>query len=254
MNSKNISLLSSKVYAAVRANMMETSGLPSSSYLPMSRISQCPRKLVLWLQAPRRASEVIHGKFYVERLFETDALARFERLGFIEPQSGVEVKASFDERYRGFGHAVCIDGALFYIRATGDDNFRQTMSTHRVRRDLYLNVQSLMWHGGFSSTLVIYIHHDTFEHNVLHVPLHEPVARDNDRRAQAILAHFDLGTLPECECGRCGDSETAPAPSVTNCDTHAGASNGTGKSIGASQPEATQGAPISVAGGDAGAA
>ena len=199
-------------------HLKRNSGLEARRpYLGMSAIAQCPRKLYFdFLEGKTNPTERDHLYCYSGYLFERDVFARLAAIGIVnfygplnDPANprGVEVVASFDERFRGHTDGETVDGELLEIKSVNPLGFDKVRSLQRPKYEHFVQVQAYMRYGPWTHALLVYVNRDTFEHLVLHVARSERHGEQLEQKARALLAAIDARTPPACECERCPKSK-----------------------------------------------
>jgi hypothetical protein len=190
----------------IEAQLMKGSGFDTGrKYLGMSRITECPARLFRECLHGRahEYNEATARRCYRGNLYEKDAHARMAAAGIYREGSGREVRADFDERFRGHTDGETLEGDLLEIKSVNHETFDQVRRSRRAMDAHYAQVQLYMRFGGYGHALIVYIDTETFSHFVAEI---WPDERNQERlieRARMVLAAIDAGTPPVCTCGRC---------------------------------------------------
>ena len=174
------------------------SGLEVRSYLGMSRIGACSRKLYREMYQGRSWTTQDHLYCHLGYLFEQSIL---DRLKAIDPDllgPSREFK-DFADRFKGHSDGSW-DGDLLEIKSVVDTK----MPTNgRVPHLHFWQVQTYMKYGGYKKAQIIYVARDTGNLNVVPVRFNEKIAEMACLKAATILEAVDNRQIPECECGWC---------------------------------------------------
>lgn len=181
------------------------SGAEQRTYLGMSRISDCSLSLYRELSTGglREWTIASYLNCYAGYLWERDIKERLAAIGLYTPGSEREVVAQFDSRFRGHTDGTLTDGRLLEIKSTVQTNLADIMSTQRIPRRNFEQVQVYLRHGGFSSAVVVYVARDTGNLHVAEIHSVPSVQANLDAKAKRILDALDKGFPPACECRRC---------------------------------------------------
>lgn len=199
-------------------HLLHASGFETGrKYLGMSRITECPARLYRECLNGRahELNEAAARRCYRGYLFEHDAHTRLEAAGIYLPGSGKEVRADFDERFRGHTDGETTEGDLLEIKSVADRIFEGVQRTRRALDGHIAQVQMYLRYGGYGHGLIVYIDTETFQHYVADV---WPNRAEQERwieKAGQVLAGIDAGQPPKCSCGRCFDFGGQP-PISTN--------------------------------------
>lgn len=199
-------------------HLLHASGFETGrKYLGMSRITECPARLYRECLNGRahELNEASARRCYRGYLFERDAQQRLAAAGIYLPGSGKEVRADFDERFRGHTDGETTEKDLLEIKSVTNVMFERIQRTRRAMDSHIAQVQLYLRFGGYAHGLIVYIDTETFRHYVADV---WPNKGEQDRwiaKAAEVLAAIDSGTPPKCICGRCfGFAEAVQAPAV----------------------------------------
>lgn len=174
------------------------SGAERRTYLGMSQIGHCQRKLYYIMVQGREWTTQAHLYCHLGYLFEESILAR---LRAIEPLLGPSREFSdFGGRFAGHSDGEW-DGDLLEIKST-TSNLLIDMNG-RIPRNHFWQVQVYMFYGHYKQAQVIYVARDTGQLRVEAIRFHERTAELARLKAASILEAVDLRQPPECECGRC---------------------------------------------------
>jgi hypothetical protein len=187
----------------IKQYMQDNSGLDQHrNYLGISKISECPRKVV---------NEYFHGIEPSEQAYRM-CFAGYEQedsvkkmlLPVLRNEGAVhEVIAGFDSRLRGHTDGETVDGNLLEIKSVSTSKFNKVSQTKRVLQNHYQQIQLYMHFGGWKSAWVVYRCRETYEHIVIKVAYNQNIAMALEEKAKRILRYIDEGTTPPCECGNC---------------------------------------------------
>jgi len=199
MNEKNPKYLLTKIIEYITEN----SGFElKRSYISISHLSECPRKIVREYLDGFTLEEHTHRMAYAGYESEDNMKNMLRLLGFLETEN-VEVVAPFDERLRGHLDGVWEDSVI-EIKSVSRRQFDKIVQkTDRIPWKHYVQVQMYMRYSGLGRALVFYRNRETYEHMVIAIPFNGPQALKFEDKAKHILAAIDDGRLPECECGKC---------------------------------------------------
>lgn len=177
-------------------------------YLSLSHISECPRKAVREYMDGFDVEAHTHRMAFAGYEHERSLITMLTDLGLLE-RVNVEVAAPFDERLRGHLDGIW-RGNVIEIKSVNDRQYRKVVEkSDKVLWKHFVQVQMYMRYAELRNAFVIYRNRETYEHMVIGVPYIQAQADKFEERARHILAAIDDNRLPECECGRCRETEHA---------------------------------------------
>jgi hypothetical protein len=180
------------------------------SYLGMSGIGGCPRKLYFnFLNGPDVDDDLIRYS-YTGYLHEYDLKKRLERIGVYEPESGAYLEAPFNPVFKGHEDGKTRPGvlssrrSLLEIKSVGDKGYREVVRTGRPKEEHRMQVQTYMrYDPETEEALLVYINRDNFLHKCFVVHKDELVGEAMEQKAKRVLEAIAARTPPPCECGWC---------------------------------------------------
>ena len=172
------------------------------SYLGMSRLSECPRKLYREFVSGTSADENTHRMAYAGYEQENNILLLLIQAGVAKPVQR-ELVASFDHRLRGHIDCETTEGDLLEIKSVSAAKWKRIVSENRPMYSHNMQVQSYLYFGGYKRGFIVYRNRDTYEHLVFEVTNNHKLQTQLEGKALRVLQAIDDGDLPICECGRC---------------------------------------------------
>lgn len=174
------------------------------TYLGMSRIGECPRRLYNELVYGRKQAGPVTRRYCHEGyLHEKDIIERLNKAGLIVDNCGRELVAPFDERFRGHIDGELDSGTLLEIKSVSPHKFNEVRSTHMLLSQHTAQVQMYMRYGHYRCAYVIYKCRDDGQIFIVVVDINERAGERLEQKARHILQAIDAGESPACQCGEC---------------------------------------------------
>lgn len=192
--------LTEKVEAYIQAN----SGYDTKrSYLGMSGINRCPRRLYDDFFRPSEPTAETYRNCYLGYLWEDEAKTILEGAGVYKPDSERELIAPFDKRFVGHTDGETTDGRLLEIKSVNARGLERVKQDGRVKSDHFAQVQTYMRYGGYSHSLVALVCRDPLEFHFINVACVQSVGERLEEKAKKVLAAIDARAAPVCTCNYC---------------------------------------------------
>lgn len=188
------------------------SGLEQRTYLGMSSIGYCPRKIYFDLTRGRSFDDRDARMCYVGYLFERDLRERLITVGVLnhygplnDPKNpvGKELIAPFDNRFRGHTDGELDGETLLEIKSVSLRRFEEVDYNGVCINEHYAQVQCYMRYGHYAHTVLIYVCRDSFQHMLFDIPYRFADGEVYEGKAKRILAALDRREAPRCTCQRC---------------------------------------------------
>jgi hypothetical protein len=195
-----LSGLSDRVQAYIREHSNYDT---QRSYLGMSGIGQCPRRLYDRFINPSEPTDETYRTCYLGYLWEDEAKDILEGAGIYRDKSERELVVLFDERFRGHTDGETSEGNLLEIKSVTAYAMEKIKQSNKGKREHFAQVQTYMRYGDYSQALVAYVSRDPMEFYFISVPRVAIVGEDMERKAQRILRAIDARNRPSCECRYC---------------------------------------------------
>lgn len=177
-------------------------------YLGISQIWKCPRELYLDLVNGRERPGIQLARLFHEGyIHEADVLEQLEAAGVEVWNTGREVTAPWDGRFRGH-----IDGEvagevegerqLLEIKSVTREKFELVMRHGPLKRHLD-QARMYLRYGDYERGLIVYKEREGGDIWVCEVWRSEEREIGLEEKARHVLLGVDEGISPGCECGRC---------------------------------------------------
>lgn len=121
----------------------------------------------------------------------------------LEKNSGIELIAGFDKRFKGHIDGHTANRELIEIKSMASDRWDKVEATGKIPYRNFLQVQAYMKYGSFDSAYVVCINTGTFEVASINIVRNTRLQSELEEKAKMILKCIDDSTEPVCECGRC---------------------------------------------------
>jgi hypothetical protein len=195
--------------------MESNSGYQSSrEYLGMSKLSDCPRKVVREVLTGIPASDLMHRMSMRGYAVQNAVTPIYEKAGLIVPGSaGKEIVAEFTELKGHYPFRGHVDGVLaagngiLEIKSVTAEKFNRRREVRKADPNHYKQVQAYMHFGHYQECVLVYWNVETFEDYPLFLTHYPQVGYDLEAKAVKILKYIGLKELPDCECGLCRTTE-----------------------------------------------
>ena len=181
---------------------MNNSGIEYRDYLGMSAIGDCRLKLYTRMIQGQRFNLQDHLFCYEGYLAERDIIERLRSLDASALGPSQEF-SDFGGRFQGHTDGSW-DGDLLEVKSVAKTEWLPT--TDRIAAKHYWQVQIYMMYGRYEETKMIYKARDTGQMRVVHIKRNHRVGEMARIKAQEILEAVDHRRPPECDCGRCINS------------------------------------------------
>jgi len=174
----------------------------SRTYLGMSRIGECPRRLYEDFVDGRERPGIAGLRYCHEGyLHEADIVGRLEKAGIPVANRGRELVAPFDPRFRGHIDGE-IGGDLLEIKSVTPEKLNEVrlngpLPAHRDQAQIYMR------YGRYGQAWIVYKARADGSVWVCSIRRDDRRGAELEDKARAILAAVDAGQPPACECGRC---------------------------------------------------
>lgn len=175
---------------------------PHRNYLGMSKIGDCPRRVVRELLNEKHPTDEIHRMSFAGYDQEKSILAMLVNAGIALPMKR-ELVAPFDERFRGHIDGITVERDLLEIKSLSSLKFQRVEQTRRLHPRHFMQVQMYMRYGHFKQALVVCRNRETYEHMLFCIEYDRAKAENYEQKAKLILKAWDERVLPNCECGHC---------------------------------------------------
>lgn len=193
----------SQLQAKVMQHLVQNAGLEQRTYLGISSIGYCPRKLYFDFVQARTFTERDARYCYVGYLYERDAKTRLAATGLYRPGSEREIVSTLDPRFKGHTDGETPSGELLELKSVNPKRLERVLYTQQPLNEHLAQVQCYLHYGNYESALMVYINRDDFSHVLLVVEYEVEVALQYEDKARRVLSAIDARMPPACECGWC---------------------------------------------------
>ncbi len=167
-------------------------------YLDISRLGECPRKLVWEMLHECEAGENIRIRLYKAQQMEMDLALRLVSLFGSAYKQPKPIRA-MDDRLMGFTSGN-IGDTLIIIKSVPDD---EALPNGRAHNNHFWQTQALMHFGSFANCVIIYESRSSGRIRTYDLSYSRAIGQKCEQKAKLVLASVKNGRLPKCDCGKC---------------------------------------------------